>query len=98
MKKTSSKPMIAKIAACFFITLATVNFSNAAIVFFKKTPDGVTFKLDKGVMFLKICKADIVEVKYTIFDALPQKSSLVVNNPFTVKTPFSVTENGGMVQ
>ncbi len=90
--------MIAKIAACFFISLATVNLSKATVVSYKKTPDGVTFKLDKGLMYLRICKADIVEVKYTIFDALPQKTSLVVNNPFTIKTPFSVTENGGTVQ
>src|SRR5580704_12213971 len=98
MKKNSLKPLIAKIAAYLFIGLVSVNISQAAVVTFKKSPDGVTFKLDKGLMYIRICKADIIEVKYTIFDALPQKNSLVVDNPFTAKTSFSITESGGMVQ
>ena len=97
MKKSSLKTLTAKIAAYLFIGLVSINLSKASVVSYKKTPGGVTFKLDKGLMFLRICKADIVEVKYTIFNALPQKTSLVVNNPFTVKTPFTVVENGGVV-
>jgi len=98
MKKSFFKPFLVKTAACLFTCLIFVNLTKAAVISYKKNPDGVAFKLDKGLMYLRICKADIVEVKYTIFDALPQKNSLVVNNPFTAQTPFTITENGGMVQ
>ncbi|HZY39782.1 MAG TPA: TIM-barrel domain-containing protein, partial [Mucilaginibacter sp.] len=97
MKKSSLKPFVAKIAAYVFICLLSANLSKAAVVSYKKAPDGVTFKLDKGLMYIRICKADIVEVKYTIFDALPGKNSLVVNNPFMVKTPYTVNEKGGII-
>jgi alpha-D-xyloside xylohydrolase len=97
MKKSSLKPVIAKIAAYLFISLVSVNLTKANVVSYKKDPAGVAFKLDKGSMYIRICKPDIIEVKYTIFDALPSKTSLVVNNPFTLKTPFTIIERAGTV-
>jgi len=76
----------------------TVNFSaKAAIKSYKKDESGVTFSLDKGLMRIKICSSAIVEVKYTIFDAFEKKESLVVNNPWTNKVTFSVTEANGNI-
>ena len=98
MKKSCTNSFITKMATCLFISLASVSFAKATVISYQKNPAGVTFKLDNGLMYIRICKADIVEVKYTVFDALPAKISLVVNNPFALKTPFSVTENGGAIQ
>jgi len=90
--------MLIKIASYLIVTLVSVNLTKATVISYKKSPDGVTFKLDRGLMYIRVCKPDIIEVKYTVLDALPQKNSLVVDNPFTIKTPFGLTENGGTVQ
>ena len=71
--------------------------ANAAVNAFKKDADGVTFKLDKGLMKIKVCSSDIIEVKYTIFDAFEQKESLVVNNKWSANTAFTVTDSNGTV-
>ena len=62
------------------IGIIVVQPVHAAIRDFKKQPDGVVFNLDKGLMKIKICSADIVEVKYTVFNTFQTKESLVVNN------------------
>jgi len=90
--------MLIKIASYLIVTLVSVNLTKATVISYKKSPDGVTFKLDRGLMYIRVCKPDIIEVKYTVLDAVPQKNSLVVDNPFTIKTPFGLTENGGTVQ
>ena len=47
------------------------------------------FSLDKGLMSIKVCSPDIIQVRYTMFDApSPPKLELVVNNPWATKTPF----------
>jgi len=66
--------------------------ANATIISFTKNTDGVTFRLDKGLMKVKVCRADIIEVKYTMLDAFALKVSLVVNNTWNKKIPFSVSE------
>lgn len=71
--------------------------SRAAVKSFTKDADGVTLKLDKGLLKIKICASDIVEVKYTIFNSFEKRASLVVNNTWAAKTPFNVTEKGGKV-
>jgi alpha-D-xyloside xylohydrolase len=54
--------------------------AGAAIKSYQLKSDGVIFTLDKGLMKILICKDDIIEVKYTIFNDFPSKTSLVVNN------------------
>jgi alpha-D-xyloside xylohydrolase len=66
--------MAALLWSPFFIIPA-----NAAIKAYQVKPDGVTFTLDKGLMKILICKDDIIEVKYTIFNEFSTKPSLVVN-------------------
>ena len=48
-------------------------------------------------MDIRICKADIIEVKYTILDAFPAKTSLVVNNPWNQPANFMVAEHNGQL-
>ncbi len=77
------------------ITSATA--TNASIISYTKNAEGVVFKLDKGLMNVRICKADIIEVKYTIFNSFPSKKSLVVNNPWKPGAPFNLSEHNGQV-
>jgi len=97
MKKSLAKQFLLKPAAFLLTALLLVNTTKASVISYTKSANGVTFKLDKGLMNVKICKADIVEVKYTIFDAFPAKNSLVVNNPWAGKTAFTVTEHSGQI-
>jgi alpha-D-xyloside xylohydrolase len=66
--------------------------ANAAIKSFKKGADGVTFSLDKGLMKVLVRRADIIEVKYTIFDAFETRPSLVVVNSWKTPTAYQVAE------
>src|SRR6202012_1104098 len=84
------------IAACLLLCFLFV-CSKAEVISFTKNADGVTLKLDKGLLFIRVCKADIVEVKYTIFDVFLKKTSLVVNNQWTAKTAFTVTDHNKSV-
>jgi alpha-D-xyloside xylohydrolase len=65
---------------------------KANVISFSKNAKSVTFKLDKGLMQLNICKADIIEVKYTIFNSFPTKESLVVNNKWPLAIAFTVAD------
>src|SRR5579864_2307987 len=97
MRKCFSEIKLLKMAVCLFIALSSINIAKAAVVSYTKTQDGVTFKLDKGSMFIRVCMPDIIEVKYTILDALPQKTSLVVNNEWKAKTAFKVSDQSGQI-
>ena len=77
----------------FLISVLAVNNSTASIITYSKSPEGVTFKLDKGMMKINVFKADIIEVKYTLLESLPSKQSLVVNNKWEKATAFTVSEN-----
>ncbi|MDN5286516.1 MAG: hypothetical protein JWR38_2790, partial [Mucilaginibacter sp.] len=70
---------------------------NANIISYKKEADGVSFSLDKGLMKIKVCRNDIIEVKYTILKSFSQSPSLVVNNNWTSHVGFTVTEFDGNV-
>jgi len=85
--------------AVLFIVLniAAVQNAAAAIRSYKKTGDGITFTLDKGLMKIKVCSADIIEVKYTMLDAFEKKQSLVINNLWAAKVNFDVTESGNYI-
>lgn len=97
MRKCFSKIELLKITVCLFITLSSINITKAAVVSYTKNQDGVTFKLDRGLMFIRVCMPDIIEVKYTILDAFPQRTSLVVNNEWKAKTAFKVSDQKGVI-
>jgi alpha-D-xyloside xylohydrolase len=82
--------------ALFFVTLylaVHAPAANAKTISYTKDADGVTFKLETGIMKIKICKDDIIQVKYTILNSFSQKQSLVVNNKWQVNTAFTVGDN-----
>ncbi len=92
MNKFDSKYMIfsISIALNFFVVIHTV---LASIVSYTTDADGITCTLDKGFMKVKICKEDVVEVKYTSLTSFTTKTSLVVANLWTTQPQFQVTED-----
>lgn len=78
----------------FAIALCTANSSFAKVLSYTKAARAITFKLDKGLMQLNICRADIVQVKYTIFNTFDNKASLVVNNPWAQAAAYAVSDAG----
>ncbi len=89
MKIKSAKAIAMAVA----VTIGSFMFTaGASVVSFVKDADGVTFKLDKGLMKVKICKADIVEVKYTNETSFPEKASLVVVNDFKNAAAFKIED------
>ena len=89
MKKTARVSILCFLFALF---LCLTEKADATIISYKKHPGSVVFKLDKGLMEMVICKADIIEVKYTIFDKFGDKPSLVVNKKWAYPA-FRVTPN-----
>lgn len=69
------------------------SLASATVVSIKKDADGVTFTLDKGVLKVKVCSENIVEVKYTTLQSFKAKTSLVINNEWKTAAKFSVSEN-----
>jgi alpha-D-xyloside xylohydrolase len=93
MKLLSVKTIATLVAIAFSIT--TANF--ASVTKYTKDTDGVTFTLDKGVMKIRVCKDDIIEVKYSSLSSLASKTSLVIKNEFKVAPAFTVTEKPGEI-
>jgi len=54
-----------------FVCCNAIN-SSAAIKSYQVKSNEVVFKLDKGLMKIVVCKDDVIEVKYTIFDEFPK--------------------------
>ncbi|HEY4785886.1 MAG TPA: TIM-barrel domain-containing protein [Bacteroidales bacterium] len=79
------------LSAAIALTSLTNNVL-ASITSYIKDPDGITCKLDKGVMKIKICLDDIIEVKYTSLESLSPKNSLVINNEWKTTTYFNVSD------
>jgi len=86
-------PRNTKAALLIFVFFTAANFVTASITTFKKDADGITCKLDKGIMKIKILTDDIVEVKYTALETFSSKISLVINNKWKHQPKFSVKEN-----
>jgi alpha-D-xyloside xylohydrolase len=93
--KTAMKKikLILVIAAIFFSNFINYQSVAAAILSYTKNADGVSFKLDAGIMKVKICKDDIIEIKYTLLSEMPSKTSLVIINQWTEIPKFEVAES-----
>jgi alpha-D-xyloside xylohydrolase len=68
---------------------------HASVVSWKKVDDGVLCTLDMGLMKVKVCSENVIEVKYTTLPLFLDKQSLVVVNPWSTVPSFTVTENAG---
>jgi alpha-D-xyloside xylohydrolase len=91
MKKINTKYIILY-AIISFLTSISV---RATVLSYATDLDGITFSLNAGLMKIKICTDDMVEVKYTSLNAFTPKSSLVVNNTWKLIPQFSITKNDG---
>lgn len=80
-----------------FVCIINIRYATAAVRNFKKESDGVLFTLNKGILKIKVCTADIVEVKYTQFNNFQEKESLVVNNKWTTPVAFTVADAGNSI-
>jgi alpha-D-xyloside xylohydrolase len=96
MKKFFPKAAL-RMAACLLLSLTAINYCKAEVVSYTKNQDGVSFKLNKGCMFIHVCKPDLIEIKYTVFNTFPNKTSLVVNNTWKEKVPFKILDKKSSV-
>ncbi len=97
VRSAFSKFKIIEISILFLLLFSASQMTRAQanVKKFKKETDGVLFYLNEGLMKIKICQDDIIQVKYTVFDAFPTENSLVVNNEFKNKVNFTLSEADG---
>src|SRR5450759_1731169 len=92
---------LSAIISKLFLSLLTLAFLNIAtqakVVSFTKDNDGITCTLNKGLMKVKICMDNIVEVKYTSLPLFLDKPSLVITNEWKIAPVFSVNENANEI-
>jgi alpha-D-xyloside xylohydrolase len=94
MKLTALKSkQFLSVLAFFIFSVAT----QAKIVSFTKNNDGITCILDKGMMKVKICTDNIVEVKYTSLPLFLDKPSLVITNEWKITPGFTINENASEI-
>ena len=83
---------IKQVLALLALTVLSV-VAQAKVVSFTKDNDGITIKLDKGLMKVKVCSDNIIEVKYTVLQDFLMKKSLVITNDWKKGTKFTLSEN-----
>lgn len=83
--------MIALLLAGLIIPL------HAKVLSYKKESDGVVCTLDKGLMKVKLCFDNMVEVKYTSLPLFIEKPSLVITNPFKSAPAFNIADNANTI-
>jgi alpha-D-xyloside xylohydrolase len=71
--------------------------TQAKVVSYTKDKDGITCNLEKGLMKVKICTDNIIEVKYTFLPIFLDKPSLVITNEWKDTPGFTITENTGEI-
>jgi len=68
------------------------NSAQAKVESFTKNLDGITCTLDKGLMKIKICSDNMVQVKYTELPVFMDRASLVIINDWKITPDFTVSE------
>jgi alpha-D-xyloside xylohydrolase len=87
------KPLRIKQVLCVLALTVLSVVAQAKVVSFTKDNDGITIKLDKGLMKVKVCSDNIIEVKYTLLQDFLMKKSLVITNDWKKGTKFTLSEN-----
>jgi alpha-D-xyloside xylohydrolase len=82
-----------RLALISLIFIGLAISSEATVRSYKKDADGVTCTLDKGLMKVKICFDNLVEVKYTVLPLFLDKPSLVITNDWKTIPGFSVSDD-----
>lgn len=85
--------LIRKISFVTLVILSLPTSAQATVVSFTRDTDGITCKLDNGLMKVKIYLDNIVEVKYTTLPLFLDKPSLVITNEWKNTPRFKVTED-----
>ena len=86
-----------KLSLSLIVLLFLAASTQAKVVSFTKESDGIICTLDKGLMRVKICMDNVVEVKYTSLPVFLDKQSLVVTNEWKNHAGFSVNESSGEI-
>jgi alpha-D-xyloside xylohydrolase len=94
---TVMKINLLRILSLLVFLIIMPSAASALVVSYMKDRDGVTFTLDKGLMKIKICDGDIVEVKYTSLHDFEIRNSLIINNAWKDLPGFKVSEKQGTV-
>jgi len=84
-------------ASVVFLFFLYTGIAHASVVSYKTELNVITFRLDTGVMKITVCKDDIIGVRYSIFDPIPEKASLVVVNDWKSYPEFKILENNDEV-
>ncbi|EHQ25985.1 glycoside hydrolase family 31 protein [Mucilaginibacter paludis] len=80
----------------FMLIITAIHAASASVISYKKEADGLLFTLDKGQMKITICRDDIIQVKYTVFNKFINKPSLIVNAKWG-SPAFKVAEDKNQV-
>jgi alpha-D-xyloside xylohydrolase len=75
-----------------FMMLNTV--VQASVKSYVRDLDGITCTLDNGLMKVKICLENMVEIKYTSLPVILDKPSLVITNAWNDIPVFTVNDSG----
>ena len=78
------------VALSFFSLLFSVS-AHAAVQSYVRVPGGVRFRLDKGWMEIDVMAPDLIRVRYTSLENLPEKHSLVVASGLRAAPVFTLT-------
>ena len=81
------------IATLIISAVTIINSADASVKSYTRDQDGATFTLDNGLMKIKICQEDIIEIKYTVFNSFPSKTSLVISNSWNTPPLFNINED-----
>ncbi|MFN8259185.1 MAG: glycoside hydrolase family 31 protein [Bacteroidales bacterium] len=94
MKKKLSGTLL----AFFLLVMLFYQPAMAQVKSFTKEVDGITCKCENGLLKIKICKDDLVEVKFTSLANFPEKQSLVIVNNWKQAVKFNVKESASDIQ
>jgi len=95
--KSMLKYVLSKMAITLLLLfIINITPAKASIISYKKEANGVVFKLDKGLMKVTICKEDVIEVKYTVFDNFITKPSLIINAKWNFP-PFKLSDDKNQI-
>jgi len=86
-----------KLLMCASVLALSIVIAQAKVVSFTKENDGIICTLDKGLMRVKVCMENAVEVKYTSLPIFLDKPSLVITNEWKNHAGFSVNENSAEI-
>jgi alpha-D-xyloside xylohydrolase len=82
-----------KLTLIIIVLCTFVYKAGAAVVSYQKEGNGVVLTLDNGLMQIKICTDQVVEVKYTTLPLFLDKPSLVITNTWSASPEYSVSDN-----